>query len=48
MTLYLDDLAVHKTLRAKDLYLDLNIQVIYTAPYSPEYNPIEFLFSALK
>ena len=46
--LYLDNLAVHRTKIVKDSFREMEIIPIYTAPYSPELNPIEFVFSFLK
>ena len=46
--LYMDNLAVHKTIDVKTLMTELNIHPIWAPPYSPDYNPIEFIFSKLK
>lgn len=48
MALYMDNLPVHTSTEAKALYEELNIQPIFAAPYSPDYNPIEFVFGILK
>ena len=46
--LYMDNLAVHKTKDVRTLMEELNIHPIWAPPYSPDYNPIEFIFSKLK
>lgn len=46
--LYMDNLSVHKTeevSRQMELY---NIEPIFSPAYSPDYNPIEYMFSKLK
>ncbi len=47
-TLLLDNVAFHKTKVFKELAHSNNIKVLYTPPYSPEYNPIELVFSKIK
>ena len=44
----MDHLAVHKSDRAWDVYKELNILPLFSPIYSPEYNPIEMMFSKLK
>ncbi len=39
----MDNASIHKKLT-----LTNNINIIYTPPYSPEYNPIELCFSQIK
>ena len=48
MFIYMDNLRVHSTKAVKDTYYELNITPIYAPPYSPDLNPIEFVFSVLK
>ncbi len=47
-TLLLDNVAFHKTKILKDLAHSNNIKLLYTPPYSPDYNPIEIVFSKIK
>ncbi len=46
--LILDNLPVHKSKKVKLKDLDLNIQLIYLPPYSPDLNPIEFIWKSIK
>ena len=46
--IYLDNLAVHKSKLAKDVYEKLGIETIWAPPYTPELNAIEEYFSMLK
>ncbi|KAL0477676.1 TCB1 [Acrasis kona] len=46
--IYLDNAAIHKTARVEQWFADHGINVFYSSPYSPDYNPIELLFSQLK
>ena len=46
--LYLDNLQVHKTPAAKEMYRELNIPVIWAPKYQPQLNGIEYYFSQLK
>ena len=48
MVLYMDNLRVHMRKDVLKLYDDLDIYPIFSPPYSPMYNPIEFVFSMLK
>ena len=41
MTLFLDRLSVHRTLRVKKESEKLKLPLIFNASYSPDYNPIE-------
>lgn len=45
---FLDNLAVHRTKRIQELYKQLDMKVIFNVPYSPQYNPIEIVFSIVK
>lgn len=44
----LDNLAAHKGQRVEDLIEARGCELLYLAPYSPEYNPIEEAFSKIK
>ena len=48
MVLYQDNLNVHLSLKAKEVYKELDIIPMWAPVYSPEYNPIEYCFSKLK
>jgi transposase len=48
LAIFMDNLSVHKTLAAQKAYIKLNIKPIFNLPYSPEYNPIELVFSQVK
>lgn len=43
----MDNAAIHKAEILKKLLLD-KINIIYTAAYSPELNPIELIWSEIK
>ena len=45
MTLYMDSLTVQKSVGAREMYEKLDIDTIFAPVYSPEYNPIEMMFS---
>ena len=48
VTLYMDNAKIHHTSEIKAL-LDLHgVNYLYSSPYSPDYNPIELLFSWIK
>ena len=44
----LDNARAHVTVEAKALATQLNIELMYMPPYSPEFNCIEALWSVLK
>lgn len=44
----MDNLAVHKNKEALQLFADANIDIVFQPPYSPEFNPIENIFSKQK
>ena len=44
----MDNCSVHHSQEVKDLVRDAGILVLYSPPYSPDYNPIEELFSYAK
>jgi putative transposase len=46
--LILDNLPVHKSKKVQSKAMDLNIQLIYLPPYSPDLNPIEFIWKSIK
>ena len=48
IALFMDNLAVHRSKDVKPLYKELNITPIYNIGYSPEFNPIEAVFSRVK
>ena len=48
LVIYMDNLRVHISNLVKEAYWDLDIEPIFAPAYSPEYNPIEFVFAILK
>ena len=46
--LYMDNLQVHKTAEVREEMERMNIEPIFSPAYSPDYNPIEYMFSKLK
>jgi transposase len=46
--LLLDNASIHKTQAFKNTVEDKKIQLLYTPPYTPEFNPIELSFGAIK
>ena len=44
----MDNLTVHKAIIVMPLYPQLNIKPIWNVAYSPEFNPIESVFSRVK
>lgn len=48
LALFVDQLAVHKSKDVQPWYMKLNITPIYNVGYSPEFNPIEAVFSRVK
>ena len=44
----MDNLSVHKTEATYKAYRHLDIRPLFNLPYSPEYNPIESVFSQVK
>jgi len=46
--LILDNSSLHKTKRARAIAENKGIRLLYTPPYTPEYNPIELLFGSVK
>ena len=48
LAIFMDNLSVHKTLATHEAYEHLDIKPIFNLPYSPDYNPIESVFSLVK
>ena len=48
IALFMDNLWVHKNVQVRELMSKLNIKPIYNVAYSPEFNPIEAVFSKVK
>ena len=46
--LFMDNLSAHTAERSKQSMRDHGFRYIYNVPYSPDYNPIEFVFSMVK
>ena len=46
--LFMDNLSAHTSERAKEAMRNHGFRWIYNVPYSPEYNPIEYVFSQVK
>ncbi len=48
IALFMDNLWVHKNAKVRELMAKLDIRPIYNVGYSPEFNPIEAVFSKVK
>ena len=48
LTLFMDQLSVHKSKEVKPWYEKLDMKRIFNVGYSPQYNPIESSFSKAK
>ena len=48
IALFMDNLSAHTSERSKTAMREHGFRYIYNVPYSPEYNPIEFVFSEIK
>ena len=48
IALFMDNLSAHTSERSKEAMRDRGFRFIYNVPYSPDYNPIEFVFSQVK
>ena len=48
LALFMDNLAVHKSREVLPWYERLDITPVYSVAYSPEFNPIEAVFSKVK
>ena len=46
--IYFDNLSVHRSQEIRDRMDELSIAYIYSPIYSPDYNPIEYVFSMAK
>ena len=46
--LFVDNLGVHKTPKVMKTYEELGIEPIFNSTYSPQFNPIEVIFSQVK
>ena len=44
----IDNASIHKSKKAKLIYMEKKINIIYNAPYQSEFNPIEMVFSLLR
>ena len=48
LCVFLDNLSAHTSKKTLAEMKRLNIRHVFTVPYSPQYNPIEFTFSKIK
>ena len=48
IALFMDNLSAHRSSRSLSEAAQLGFRCIFNVPYSPEYNPIEFVFSKVK
>ena len=48
ITLFMDNLSAHTSERSKQAMRDHSFRFVYNVPYSPDYNPIELVFSQVK
>ena len=46
--IYMDNLAIHRSNEVKKRLDEMSIPYIFSPPYSPDYNPIESVFSIFK
>ena len=46
--IFMDNLTTHTSQKSKDAMKTLGFKWIYNVAYSPDYNPIEFVFSKVK
>ena len=44
----MDNLSAHTSNKSKDAMKELDFRYIYNVAYSPDFNPIEFVFSKIK
>ena len=47
-TLLMDNVAFHKSLALREYVESMNCNIVFTPPYSPQFNPIEMVFSKMK
>ena len=45
---YMDNCKIHHTQAVQATFEFYNVEYLFSSPYSPDYNPIELLFSFLK
>ena len=48
IAMFMDNLSAYKSEKSKVEMRRLGFRCIFNVPYSPEYNPIEFVFSKVK
>jgi putative transposase len=48
ITVILDNFASHRSLAVRKKAEELNIRLVFLPPYSPDLNPIEFLWKSIK
>jgi len=48
IALFMDNASIHKSKTVKPYYEERNIKPIFNVPYSPDFNPIEAVFSKVK
>lgn len=48
LVIFMDNLSVHKSLEVQNLMRELKFEWIWNVPYSPDYQPIETVFSRVK
>ena len=48
LSIFMDKLPVHRSLKVKPVYDQLNMTTIYNVGYSPAFNPVESTFSKAK
>ena len=46
--IFLDNLSSHRSNQSKDTMRELGFKYVFNVPYSPDYNPIEFVFAKVK
>lgn len=46
--IFMDNLSAHTSERSKEAMREKGFKFVYNVPYSPDYNPIEFVFSIVK
>ena len=46
--IFMDNLSAHTSNKSKDAMRELGFRYIYNVAYSPDFNPIEFVFSKVK
>ena len=47
-TVILDNFASHRSLAVRNNAEELNVRLVFLSPYSPDLNPIEFLWKSIK